>query len=311
MNKNDCDEKFGASNISKVEPFRINTGKVDFGDDIHMAARPVGEAIICWLHDGRVAVLGKLYSDNFFNAQEAIVEIDFRRRNGNIRTVRRTLSTQGGVVSSRDIEEISRTGDFTRVEIRLIKFIADSGGGPVSTVVATRTFRRAETVRLHIKILTEPTVPIDTMLEAMRQVYATADIDVDVRSTENLVLSSLTDIDVGECVTGSTTYEQNELFGHRNSVGANEIVAYFVRSTVPVLKGCAAHPVGRPSVVVAQGATQFTLGHEIGHVLGLRHVNRNNRLMTGNGTRNIVNLPPDLSYAEVRTMLASELTITQ
>jgi hypothetical protein len=51
------------------------------------------------------------------------------------------------------------------------------------------------------------------------------------------------------------------------------------------------------------------MGHEIGHVLGLVHVNDNNRLMTGNGTSNITNPPPDLISTEVNTMRASALTV--
>ena len=108
---------------------------------------------------------------------------------------------------------------------------------------------------------------------------------------------------------GTTTTEQNTLFDNRNNVGANEVVAYFVRSTVPPFNGCAAHPANRPGAVVVQGATQWTLAHEIGHVLGLSHVNDNNRLMTGNGTANITNPPPDLIGSEIQTMKNSQLTI--
>ena len=131
---------------------------------------------------------------------------------------------------------------------------------------------------------------------------------VEFASTENLNLAALNDVDVGQCVRGQTTAEQNLLFGNRNGVGANDVVAYFVRSTVPPFNGCAAHPVGRPGAVVAQGATQWTLGHEIGHVLGMNHVNDNNRLMTGNGTGNITNPPPDLVAGECTVMDGSPLT---
>lgn len=165
------------------------------------------------------------------------------------------------------------------------------------------------TVRLHTKVLTNPTIPISTMIDRMREVYASAGIAVQWASTENLTLPALNDLDVGACTLGSTTAEQNTLFANRNSAGGNDVVVYFVRSTVPPYNGCAAHPAGRPGAVVVQGATQWTLGHEVGHVLGLFHVNNNDRLMTGNGTSNITNPPPDLVGSEISTMLASASTI--
>jgi hypothetical protein len=142
----------------------------------------------------------------------------------------------------------------------------------------------------------------------MREVYAVGAIDVEWSSTENLNLPSLNDLDVGACVLGATTAEQNLLFNNRNSAGANDIVVYFVRSTVPPFNGCAAHPAGRPGAVVVQTATQWTFAHEVGHVLGLFHVNNNDRLMTGNGTANITNPPPDLVASETTTMTNSALT---
>ncbi len=122
-------------------------------------------------------------------------------------------------------------------------------------------------------------------------------------------LVGLNDLEVGQCLMGQTTAEQNQLFQNRNNVVNNDIVVYFVRSTVPPFNGCAAHPNGRPGAVVAQGATQWTLAHEVGHVLGLNHVNDNDRLMTGNGTANITNPPPDLIASENNTMDNSALTI--
>jgi hypothetical protein len=165
------------------------------------------------------------------------------------------------------------------------------------------------TVRFHAKVLTAPNVAINTMVDRMRQVYASVGIAVNFVSTENLNLPALNDLDVGACTLGNTTAEQNQLFANRNNAGANDVVVYFVRSTVPPLNGCAAHPAGRPGAVVAQGATQWTLGHEVGHVLGLFHVNNNDRLMTGNGTANITNPPPDLVATETTTMLTSPFTI--
>lgn len=165
-----------------------------------------------------------------------------------------------------------------------------------------------ERVGMHVKILTTPNVTINNMLANMQEVYAVAGIRVDCLSTENLNIPSLNDVDVGGCTMGSVTAEQVSLFGNRNFVGANQVVVYFVRSTVPAYNGCAAFPSGRPGAVVAQGASRWTLGHEIGHVLGLPHVSNSDRLMTGGGTSNITNPPPDLIGSEVTTMIGSALS---
>jgi hypothetical protein len=167
-----------------------------------------------------------------------------------------------------------------------------------------------ETVRLHAKVLTTPTTSIAAMVSAMQVVYAAAGVDVALATTEVLNnLPMLLDVDVAGCTSGTTTKEQDQLFENRNNVGDHDVVVYFVRSTVPPLNGCAAHPSGRPGAVVVQSATQWTLGHEVGHVLGLSHVNDTNRLMYGGGTSKITNPPPDLVQSEEQTMLASELTV--
>ena len=165
-----------------------------------------------------------------------------------------------------------------------------------------------ECLRLHVKILSNPTIAIERMIVTMQQVYEAVGIRVQRASTETLNLPLLNDVDVGACMMGSTTQEQNQLFANRANAWGTDVVVYFVRSTVPVNNGCAAHPAGRPGAVVAQIASVYTLGHEVGHVLGLRHVSDNNRLMTGNGTSNITNPPPDLISTEVNTMRASLFT---
>jgi len=165
-----------------------------------------------------------------------------------------------------------------------------------------------QTLRLHIKVLTNPTISIDRMVQAMQRAYEAVGIRVHWASTENLNLPALNDVEVGTCNRGVVTAEQAQLFANRNNAWGSDVVVYFVRSTVPSFNGCAAHPDGRPGAVVAQIATQWTLAHEVGHVLSLNHVNDNNRLMTGNGTSNITNPPPDLVATEVLAMRSSALT---
>lgn len=180
---------------------------------------------------------------------------------------------------------------------------SQQGSGSYRLVIVTQR------IRIHTKILTTPNISIDTLLHNMREVYATAAIDVEWASTENLNFPALNDLDVGACTMGSTTSEQNQLFANRNNAASNDIVVYFVRSTVPPFNGCAAFPAGKPGAAVVKTATQWTFAHEVGHVLGLFHVNNNDRLMTGNGTSNITNPPPDLVASEVTTMTNSALTV--
>jgi outer membrane protein OmpA-like peptidoglycan-associated protein len=174
-----------------------------------------------------------------------------------------------------------------------------------------------ERIRLHLKILFTPSVAIDAMVRAMQQVFHPAGFRVEVASRENLTAPSLLDLDLRcpgssdacPCDSGAMSSEQTSLFSHRNNVGVRDVAVYFVRSTTPSLNGCASHPPGRPAVVVTSVASQWTLGHEVGHVLGLRHVGNNDRLMTGGGTHNITNPPPDLIASEIQTMTASTLTV--
>jgi outer membrane protein OmpA-like peptidoglycan-associated protein len=176
-------------------------------------------------------------------------------------------------------------------------------------------------IRLHLKILVQPTrFSIATMLRSMRQVYGPAGFRVEVASRETLRLPSLEVLDVScpsarqkcrPCPPPSSNLnaEHVALFRNRNNVRPNDVVVYFVRSTVPNLNGTSAHPPGRPGVVITARASQWSLGHEIGHVLRLCHVNNRDRLMTGGGTNKITNPPPDLIAAEIQTMEQSNLTI--
>ncbi len=176
-------------------------------------------------------------------------------------------------------------------------------------------------IRLHLKILVAPTrFSIATMLRSMRQVYGPAGFRVEVASRERLRLSTLEELDVAcpdltkrcqtmPCANTNLNAEHVSLYTHRNNVRANEIVVYFVRRTVPGLNGLCDHPPGRPGVVVTARASRWTLAHEVGHVLGLSHVTNNDRLMTGGGTNNITNPPPDLIRTEIQSMDRSSLTI--
>jgi hypothetical protein len=185
-----------------------------------------------------------------------------------------------------------------------------------SAAWATNTWM--QTVNLHVKVLTNPSrFSLAQMVNTMRDIYIDAGINVVLRSTETLnvaspTLAALNDVDTGTCTLGNPSAEQKALSNFRANAGANDVVVYACRSVsfnTGSLNGCASFPAGRPMAVIASYCSLYTMAHEVGHVLGLNHVNDSNRLMTGNGTDNITNAPPDLVGAEIQTMLNSPFTV--
>lgn len=196
------------------------------------------------------------------------------------------------------------------------------GGGTVPPVKGCPPHKAR--IRLHIKILVQPDIPVSTQISNMQSVYGPAGFLVEVASTETLNLPDLEDLDLGgdpatACpLSNKVTPEQEQLFNNRNKVGQDEIVIYFISSTDPPFNGCATHPAGRPGAVVVHDCSEWTLAHEVGHVLGLKHCDNRNakpkfclldRLMTSCGTDFITNLPPDLIASEITKVDDSDLTI--
>ena len=131
-------------------------------------------------------------------------------------------------------------------------------------------------IRLHLKVWTNPIIPIATMLTSMQDLYGTAGIGVAVASVEAFTRPSFfvpyNDLDVvQDCPEGQITLEQVALFSNRNNVGEFDVVAHFVRSTIPGLNGCSTHPDDVFGVAVTRIASVWTLAHEVGHVMGLQH----------------------------------------
>ena len=149
------------------------------------------------------------------------------------------------------------------------------------------------------------------MINEMKTIYKNAaNIDIVEISRRNLDLPLLQDVDVGNCVRGESTDEQKELFRNRpNTADVKDVVVYFVRSTIPPLNGCAAHPDGNPCCIVTRNCSIFTVAHEVRHVLNLNHVFDSDRVMYGLGTDNITNPPPDFVNTEIDTMKNSECFI--
>lgn len=178
------------------------------------------------------------------------------------------------------------------------------------------TTLRRSTLRLHLKIIAEPPfISLDLMVANAKALYASYGIEVIEVSRENVDAdagASFATLYIGECrqSEGPTT-DVIELFNSfRTNVRSKDIVVYFVRTLAPATAGCATHPPDKPGAVVsAKLANEWTLAHEIGHVLGLAlngHPDDTNLLMHTGTAR--TNLPPDLTADEIATIIKSELT---
>jgi hypothetical protein len=103
----------------------------------------------------------------------------------------------------------------------------------------------------------------------------------------------------------SVSAEEDELFDLGRDMGA-DIVGYYIFGDGS-FAGCAAHPPGRRGFWVGSVASPWTMIHEMTHVVGNNmHAEFDptvsppylDNLMTGGGTSNITNPPPDLSAGQ-------------
>ncbi|MCA9962840.1 MAG: hypothetical protein KC423_01305 [Anaerolineales bacterium] len=185
-------------------------------------------------------------------------------------------------------------------------------GGPNGIIYAVST----RCLNLHFKILTEPNFDRLEMVTAAREVFNRLLINIDIRSTEILDLPNLEQLDVGPCNKGILTNDIKTLFGNRRNVNPNEVVAYFVDSLLPSasnLIGCAVHPFNQPGFVLTKEQdNRWTLAHELGHVLGLRHPEENINKVRADLMEPkpaVINSSPYFEDKEKQTILSSNLII--
>ena len=201
-----------------------------------------------------------------------------------------------------------------------------SGGNLGWTGVGNTGAPFARRIRVHFKLLATPTTPVSTHFDDLKSLYgSSADILVELGTVEDLtapnpVLDTLRDLNVGDCRSNiwpfpSTTGAQNLLFANRNNVGNDDIVVYIVRTLVAtgdmpgfITVGCATHPDGLAGCAVMRSVDRFVIAHEVGHVLGLHHVNDTDNLM--NPVEPWTNPPPDIDSGEAGTMRGSGLAKT-
>jgi hypothetical protein len=158
-------------------------------------------------------------------------------------------------------------------------------------------------LHLHLRVIRRPTITVPVALQTARSVLAQAKLNLVILSNEEINDSVLGDIPVsGNCQgKGALSPDQMALFATTASA-RDEILIFFVRSTNPVLSGCARHPDGKPGALVTEDCSRFTLAHELGHVLGLSHGGDSTRLMH-ECTCDITVARPRLIQPEIDMML--------
>lgn len=177
-------------------------------------------------------------------------------------------------------------------------------------------------VQLHLRSLGTPRVPEFTALRNAQSVYGQYGICIRFASGMSLPggvdtgtqCLSLAAVDVGSCTMAqSMTTQQSALFGYggRQGVGAQDVLCYWVDQVVSdggALAGCASHPSAQPACVVSALGSPWTLAHEVGHVLGLRHTTGSTMLMS-TPTSAITARPPSISAADLATVRASRCCV--
>jgi hypothetical protein len=145
FDSNDCRNMFSQVTLQRIDPIKINTDKVDFGDNAHLFGGPAGDAVICWNSDGRVGMAGRVFSDPgifFPDNQYATARIWFFDVNAGLWRNQGSFSTAlSNSLQSRSVGALrSPVGTFSSVRIQLSLTTEGGLGGLITSVVTTRTF---------------------------------------------------------------------------------------------------------------------------------------------------------------------------
>lgn len=172
-----------------------------------------------------------------------------------------------------------------------------------------RLNRFSHRVGLHFRSIALTNVMFHQILNSTQAVYAQYGIRVDMMNGESLLLepgdqTRLEQVDQ-ECNWDLSSGEFDELHARGTPAPSRDVLVYFIQSFNPQLNGCGGHAPNRPACTVAATGTQWTVAHELCHVLlgsGFApvHVNDTRNLM--NTTTATITSIPSLTEKQLRRM---------
>jgi len=160
-----------------------------------------------------------------------------------------------------------------------------------------------KTLRVHLRVFFPTRYKVATMLDNARSMLKPADIEIAEQS-----YAKVTDGTRLQVVEFKRKSDMDEIKKRENVSDDREVVVYFVNATIDPYNGASTRGSYKPWIIVTTSTSEWTLAHEIGHVLGLDDTkDSTDRLMTAAGTHSITNRPPDLNAYEIETIKKSKL----
>lgn len=225
--------------------------------------------------------------------------------------------TAGRVKAFQSRHRLSPDGRVGRNTLAKLDELLPGAGQPLPPLPATS--RWTHRVKLHFRSIGHPRVPEMTAFNNAQRVYAQYGIRFEFASGETILLddedSLRFNVIDGECLWNQLSDEQQALhdLGGRGGVGADDILVYYVNEIREddggTLAGCAGHDPSNPAVVVSAVGSQWTLAHEICHVMlgssfrPVHSTDSKNLMFTP--TANITQNPPELTVDQLRAIKAS------
>lgn len=155
-------------------------------------------------------------------------------------------------------------------------------------------------IPIHIRTLALPKFNYNKSIEFAEKLYGSIGVYFDIQSGLCMALSKANSVKLavidGTCKWDQNNSEQDDLYKLAGLSRSDGVIAFIVggikQPSGSGLNGCAGHEPDKPAFVVSANASNFTLAHELGHVLlGPKyspvHTTSMSNIMFGGGTSKI------------------------